>query len=105
MSGPCCCKSYVQAALVLGIVFHFLNILGCLLEFKNVLSGQNYEKFIFCFVGALFSFSLIHGAFKREATAILVWTISEVVYCIIYVGLAILHAKAMITGCNMIHFG
>ena len=104
MSGPCCCKTYVQAALVLGIVFHFLNILGCLLEFKNVLSGQNYEKFIFCFVGALFSFSLIHGAFKREATAILAWIISEVIYCILYVILAILQIRAMITGCQMIYF-
>ena len=100
MPGPCCCKSYIQAALVLGIVFLVLNILGCLSEFKNL-----GDLFIICFFGALFSISLIYGAVKHEATAILVWTISEVVYCIIYVGLAILHAKAMITGCNMIHFG
>ena len=104
MRGPCCCKSYVQAALVLGIVFLFLNILGCILEFKNFLSGQNFEKFIFGFVGALFSFSLIYGAFKREATAILAWTISEVVYCILYVILAIPQVRTMITGCQMIYF-
>ena len=65
MPGPCCCKSYVQAALVLGIVFLFLNIMGCILEFKNFLSGQNFEKFIFGFVGALFSFSLIQSCAKK----------------------------------------
>ena len=102
MPGPCCCRSYVRAALVLGIVFLFLNILECLLEFKNFLSGQNFEIFIFHFIGALFSFSLIYGAFKREATPILVWTMSAVVHCILYLILAILHIRKMITGCQLI---
>ena len=75
---PCCCKSYVQAAFVLGVIFFVLNILVCFLgisgDLKSIVSGV---------LGALNSGILIFGAYKWNSTAILVWMILVAIECFV----------------------
>ena len=80
---PCCCKNYVEASFVLGIVLAVVSLLNC---YKDPIHG---------IVGALISGILIFGAKMRNPTAILVWmvfAIIEVVWLIVVAVMATIAA-------------
>ena len=70
----CCCKDYVETALVLGSVLAILSLIGCI--------GKSPKFIVFGVLGALIHGILIFGAIKRNATAILIWSILGLIYLI-----------------------
>ena len=72
-----CNKSYVSAAIFLGLIFPILNILECL--------GKEPEEVGHGVLGALFAGFLIFGAYNRNSNSIQVWMILVFLDIIIYI--------------------
>ena len=79
---PCCCKTNVKAAYILGIIFVILSLLGCL--------GGDLQSIIGGIVSAVINGILVFGAHKRNSTAILVWIILAIIQCIVFLIFGIL---------------
>ena len=72
----CCCKDYVETAFVLGIVLAVLSFFGCVGDIEK-------NRYIAIgVVGVLIHGILIFGTIKRNATAILFWSILGIIYLI-----------------------
>ena len=72
----CCCKDYVETSFVLGIVLAVLSFLGCVGDIKD------NEYIPIGVVGVFIHGILIFGSIKRNATAILFWSILGIIYLI-----------------------
>ena len=88
---PCCCKDYVQASFVLGIILAVLNLLTCFKkegEFENILHG---------IYGALIFAIVIFGVKMRNPTSILVWMVFAIID-VVWLIVAAVVAIIVITG-------
>ena len=90
---PCCCKTNVQAAFVLGIIGIVLSLASCLYEIYHFSGGGIFLGI----VGALISAILVYGAHVRNHKAILIWMILDILQSI---GHAIYTIYTVSTGSN-----
>jgi len=75
----CGCKSYRQAAFVMGIIFIVLNIIGFIMMRNGI------RDLVFGIICALVNGILVFGAHKSHSKAILVWMILAAIEALIYV--------------------
>ena len=71
---PCCCKTNVQAAFVVGILGIVLSLCICFQEIYHFSGGGIFVGI----VGALISAILVFGAHVRNHKAILIWMILSI---------------------------
>ena len=92
MAGPCCCKSNVEAAKVLGIIYAILSLLG---TFNG--GAQNIAQGV---ISCLISLILVYGAHTRNGTAILVWMVLVMINLVWIVIIVILAIIALVGGAS-----
>merc|ERR1719300_11263 len=75
-SGPCCCSSYVQASMVLGILCVISNLLICCMPDTN---GNYVTTILVGVICALINGLLIYGAATKNDTAIVAWMVFAII--------------------------
>ena len=76
---PCCCKTNVEAASIIGKVFMFLSLFTCLQAFSIKDKEIMIAEIVTCISGAFVNGILVYGADKRNRIALLIWIIFQVI--------------------------
>ena len=76
---PCCCKTNVEAASIIGKVFIFLSLFSCLQAFSINDKEIMIAEIVTCISGAFVNGILVYGADKRNINAILIWIILQII--------------------------
>ena len=94
---PCCCKTNVEAASIIGSFFIFLNFSAFFIsmKYKEIM----IPEIVTCISAAFVDGILIYGVDKRNRSALLIWNIFQVIglVALIIYGLAGISALRLLT--------
>ena len=94
---PCCCKTNVEAASIIGSFFIFLNFSAFFIsmKYKEIM----IPEIVTCISAAFVDGILIYGVDKRNRSALLFWNIFQVIglVALIIYGLAGISALRLLT--------
>ena len=76
---PCCCKTNVEAASIIGKLFMFLSLFSCLQAFSIKDKEIMIAEIVTCISGAFVNGILVYGADKRNRSALLIWIILQII--------------------------
>jgi hypothetical protein len=76
---PCCCKTNVEAAHIIGLFFMFLSLFACLPAFSIKDKEKMIAEIVTCISGAFVNGILVYGAYKRNRSALLIWIILQII--------------------------
>ena len=94
---PCCCKTNLEAASIIGSFFMFLNfsLFFISMKYKEIMISE----IVTCISAAFVDGILIYGVDKRNRSALLIWIIFQVIalVALIIYGLAGISALGLLT--------
>ena len=87
-----CCKTNVEAAHIIGLLFMFLSLFACLPAFSIKDKKIMIAEMVTCISAAFVNWILVYGAENRNRSALLVWIILQIIglVALIIVGIPVL---------------